>query len=1012
MPLQPSSTMEMQVGSSISLHHEKEMTRERLLRERKEIKSNFLFAPMMADIRLTSSSSFRVLNPRRISESQCSSGIRADLDPEPSGKRCNVQLDFECYGRKTIDLERSSRQAESNLNYPERNNQVSDEYSRRGIDLDRSRRNIDIDREPSRMRVEASRRLGTESPRGIADMVRSRKNVDVEAECFQRRLEVEVDFSRLKLDGECSRRRLDTSSVRSVDERPRAGISKSASSLQSLVRRRSRRHGSSLPLELSTYSAFPVSTVEGIRKDETCTTSTLLYGSVQPLGAKLDKERSAQEPPSLPGSLAPTTNFNGSSLNSKVFGTAAPTLLRPSPAKPASPPSPPSWSNSPQEQDSDYIVDPGKGDAYCKGQFLGKGGFAKVYMITDVKNGSRYACKIIPKNKMQKIHMQKIAREIMIHMVLNHVNVVQMHHYFEDNLNVYMLLEACPRKSLMHVLKYRGKVTEPEARYYMKQMVTGVAYIHSQKVVHRDLKPGNMFLSDRMIVKIGDFGLATRPNGQRKRINICGTPNYIAPEVLYKQAYSYEADVWALGCILYALLVGQPPFDTATLKETYARICSNHYREVDDSIASKSGQDLIGWLLQPNPELRPSLERVKEHAYLTKEYVPASLPHTCCYQMPQAVILEPSPMIPIISSSTSPSSSLSGATRNREISKARSIGNTDSLCYQQQRTSVHLSEVDQYLLDRAEKNDNVQKESKVSNWIAKKLPKLPRFRQRLSNVLCPEQKKPGSLAQSVLMHRALENCVAEIKHSNMLHNPPMADGIEPLFVSKWIDYSNKYGLCFQLSDKSVGVLFNDNTKISYTRDRRRVEYMTIDDEVSRYHRERDVPAPLHEKLELLRQFTQYMDYFLTEGGEFKESRTALKQSKNACVPRMRRWLRTDKAIVMELTAPLLQVNFFVDHTKMVISQEARHGYLVTYIDTDRRVSSYWLNDLRDFGCTLDLYKRLHYVCKVAREFAELDNNTISRSLRSRRRSNRSLKGWTNFKNSLKRQKDLSDTSFL
>ena len=122
---------------------------------------------------------------------------------------------------------------------------------------------------------------------------------------------------------------------------------------------------------------------------------------------------------------------------------------------------------------------------------------------------------------------------------------------------------------------------------------------------------------------------------------ICGTPNYIAPEVLYKQAYSYEADVWALGCILYALLVGQPPFDTASLKETYARICNNHYREVDDSIASRNGQDLIRWLLQPNPELRPSLERVKEHAYLTKEYVPVSLPRISCFQKPRASVIDP-----------------------------------------------------------------------------------------------------------------------------------------------------------------------------------------------------------------------------------------------------------------------------------------------------------------------------------------------------------------------------------
>ncbi|KAG5319942.1 PLK1 kinase, partial [Pseudoatta argentina] len=720
---------------------------------------------------------------------------------------------------------------------------------------------------------------------------------------------------------ECSKRRIDsagTGSTRSVpDGRSRQGFSKGSASLQSLVRRRSRRHGTSLPSEVELNVA---TTTNGGR-----------FGNV-------------------PVSLARTTSV----------------------AKPPGPFMSSPWNNS-AEQESDYVVDPVQGNAYYKGQFLGKGGFARVYLMTDVSNGNQYACKIIPKNRMQRIHMQKIAREIMIHKELNHVNVVQMHHYFEDNLNVYMLLEACPRKSLMHVLKYRGKVTEPEARYYMKQMVTGVAYIHSQKVVHRDLKPGNMFLSDRMIVKIGDFGLATRPDGQRRRVTICGTPNYIAPEVLYKQAYSYEADVWALGCILYALLVGQPPFDTATLKETYARICNNHYREVDDSIASGSGQDLIRWLLQSNPELRPSLERVKEHIYLTKEYVPASLPHTCCYQMPPASIIEP-PSSP---------SSVSTVARNPEIKAQiwqQSLVYPDaSLRYQQTiptQQAQQLSQHQQHLLNRSQKS--LQKESKVSNWLVRKLPKLPRFRQRLSSVLCPDHKKTGLVAQSVQMHRALEACVPEMKRNNAC-NPPTVEDIVPFFVTKWIDYSNKYGLGFQLSDRSVGVLFNDNTKISYTHDRRRVEYMTTDDEMTRYHRERDVPAPLQKKLELLRHFTEYMDDFLTEGGELKKYRAPPRQSKNACVPRMRRWLRTDKAIVMELTVPLLQVNFFVDHTKMVVSQESAggRGYLITYIDTGRHASSYWLNDLRDLGCTPDLYERLYYVCKVTREFAELDNNTTA-----------------------------------
>ena len=806
-------------------------------------------------------------------------------------------------------------------------------------------------------------------------------------------------------ESECAKKKIESAgSSRPVGNRPRQSFSKSSASLQSLIRKRSRKHGaSSLPLdvELSSYSSHPGCPLDSPNEnggatyrndEETCTTtrtSTLIYApsgqpsprcenNVQDISATTNVGNGANVATAATSTSASNVT---SSASGSHFGNTASSLIRTTSVITAGP-STSSWNNS-AEQESDYVVDPVQGNAYYKGQFLGKGGFARVYLMTDVSNGNQYACKIIPKNRMQKIHMQKIAREIMIHRELNHVNVVQMHHYFEDNLNVYMLLEACPRKSLMHVLKYRGKVTEPEARYYMKQMVTGVAYIHSQKVVHRDLKPGNMFLSDRMVVKIGDFGLATRPDGQRRRVTICGTPNYIAPEVLYKQAYSYEADVWALGCILYALLVGQPPFDTASLKETYARICNNHYREVDDSIASRSGQDLIKWLLQPNPELRPSLERVKEHAYLTKEPVPVSLPHTCCYQMPHASIIDPM---------ASPSSN-STTSRSQKFNKNQVWPNmlSQEVSHRYQQQTVHMQQPQppqqqqlqpqqhqqhQHQINRSQKS--LRKQSKVISWLARKLPKVPKFRQRLNSVLCPDQKKMGYVAQSVQMHRALEACITEMKHKNMLQNPPIVEEVVPLFITKWIDYSNKYGLSFQLSDKTVGVLFNDNTKISYTHDRRRVEYVTTEDEVTKYHREEDVPAALQRKLELLQRFTQYMDNFMIEGGEIKEYRVAPKPSKNAFVPRMKRWLRTDKTIVMELTVPLLQVNFFEDHTKLVVSQESpSREYLITYIDTTRRTSSYWLSDLRDFGCTPDLYERLYYVCKVSREFAELHNNTIA-----------------------------------
>ena len=114
---------------------------------------------------------------------------------------------------------------------------------------------------------------------------------------------------------------------------------------------------------------------------------------------------------------------------------------------------------------------------------------------------------------------------------------------------------------------------------YTLQIVSGLKYLHSNRVIHRDLKLGNLFLNDKMEIKVGDFGLATKLDfdGERKR-TICGTPNYIAPEVLEgKGGHSYEVDIWSLGVIIYTLIIGKPPFETTDVKATYKRIKENNY---------------------------------------------------------------------------------------------------------------------------------------------------------------------------------------------------------------------------------------------------------------------------------------------------------------------------------------------------------------------------------------------------------------------------------------------------
>lgn len=202
-----------------------------------------------------------------------------------------------------------------------------------------------------------------------------------------------------------------------------------------------------------------------------------------------------------------------------------------------------------------------------------------------------------------------MASEISIHRSLSHANVVQFMSYFEDKENVYVLLEICRNRSLMELHKRRRCLTDPEVRFYFRQIIEGCAYLHDSNVIHRDLKLGNLFLDDDLKVKIGDFGLATKIEfpGERKK-TLCGTPNYIAPEVLNKRGHSFEVDVWSAGCILYTLLAGNPPFETSSLSDTYNRIKRNDY--TIPARVPRLAQNLIVKMLQKEPSARPTMHAV------------------------------------------------------------------------------------------------------------------------------------------------------------------------------------------------------------------------------------------------------------------------------------------------------------------------------------------------------------------------------------------------------------------
>ncbi|XP_029888104.1 inactive serine/threonine-protein kinase PLK5-like [Aquila chrysaetos chrysaetos] len=281
-----------------------------------------------------------------------------------------------------------------------------------------------------------------------------------------------------------------------------------------------------------------------------------------------------------------------------------------------------------------FIEDAGSGMLYKRGRLLGEGTFGRCYQLTEVGSGRVYAAKVIPRVRLATVGIgERVEREQELHGRLRHRHIVRLHGHFADSSHVYLLLEYCSRRSLADILRARGRLTEPEVRYYLRQIISGLRYLHGQGIIHRDLKLSNFLVTEKMQVKIGDLGLARReaPAGRRWGA-LCGTPGYLAPEVLDRKGHGVPSDVWALGCAVYTALTGSPPFEAAHRQELYRRIRAARYPLPPH--LSPRARALIAGLLAPEPAARPSLRDVLNHGFFTQGFTPDRLPPHACRSVP------------------------------------------------------------------------------------------------------------------------------------------------------------------------------------------------------------------------------------------------------------------------------------------------------------------------------------------------------------------------------------------
>jgi|Transcript_57271 serine/threonine protein kinase len=250
------------------------------------------------------------------------------------------------------------------------------------------------------------------------------------------------------------------------------------------------------------------------------------------------------------------------------------------------------------------------------GKPLGNGKFGKVYLAREKKSHFIVALKVLFKSQLTKSGVEhQLRREIEIQAHLRHPNILRLYGYFFDERRVYLILEFAAKGELYKELQKCEKFDERRSATYIKALAAALEYCHKKHVIHRDIKPENLLLDLKGTLKIADFGWSVHaPN--KRRTTLCGTLDYLPPEMVEGKEHDNMVDVWSLGVLMYEFLVGRPPFEAERHDETYKKII-----KVDlqfPSHVSKEARDLISKLLKKDTNERLSLKEVQNHPWIVK----------------------------------------------------------------------------------------------------------------------------------------------------------------------------------------------------------------------------------------------------------------------------------------------------------------------------------------------------------------------------------------------------------
>ena len=264
-----------------------------------------------------------------------------------------------------------------------------------------------------------------------------------------------------------------------------------------------------------------------------------------------------------------------------------------------------------RELKQNYLID-------AKTEVIGAGLYGRVFKTTSKHDQSlQVVIKVIDKNKLGD-NIECIVEEVAILNQLDHPNIVKYHETYNDNKYIYLVMEYISGKPLFSKITEQSNqnFSEKIAAGYMKELFYAINHCHAQDIVHRDIKPDNIMITDNNTVRLIDFGLSKATRNKKNFTTVAGTPYYMSPEVL-NGSYGKEADIWSLGVVLYTLVSGYLPFQGNSAPEVFRKIkdASFHFNHKEFESVSEECKDLIRRLLVSNAGQRLSGKQALAHPW-------------------------------------------------------------------------------------------------------------------------------------------------------------------------------------------------------------------------------------------------------------------------------------------------------------------------------------------------------------------------------------------------------------